>query len=93
MDLPEPWTPLMGVSCAGWDIMAGTSPKEPEGSRFAVFRRRLEKHDTPYTKGKIHPTLTSVKAAIDEIRGAFMQGEYRPEYLFPLETHPDYGRF
>lgn len=93
MDLPEPWAPLRGVSCAGWDIVAGTSAAEPEGQQYAIFRRRLENPDTPYTKGKAHPTLASVLNAIAEINMAFHRGEYRPEYLFPLETLPNYGRF
>ena len=91
-DLPEGWTQLMGVSCAGWDIWAGTTPHRPEGSRFAIFKRRIGESDT-YTMGKTHATLTSVQEAIKDIRRAFDVGEYRAEMLFPMEDNPEFGRF
>jgi hypothetical protein len=93
--LHDGWTQLQGVSGAGWDIWAGTSPYMPEGSRFAMFRRRIAEEET-YTRGLIYPTLTQVQAAIYQIRLQFERGKYQFEDLFPNEViidHPNFGAF
>lgn len=90
-DLPGRWTPLRGVSCAGWDIMAATNSVQLEGERFAIFRRRIG--EETYTKGKVHPTLSSVTAGIDELQRQFVAGKYEAEDLFPMENLPNFGAF
>lgn len=93
--LPDGWNATKGVSCAGWDITAAFNLSMPEGSRFAVFRRRIADSEL-YERGKIYPTSTKVEAAIDDIRSVFAKGKYTFEDLFPDEVlidHPNFGAF
>ncbi len=93
--LPDGWTSFRGVSCAGWDITAAFNLSEPEGSRFAIFRRRISDTDI-YEQGEIYPTSTAVEAALDDIRTALARGKYAFEELFPKDkmlNNPNYGAF
>lgn len=93
--LPEGWTEMKGVSCAGWDITAAHNPSMPKGSQFAVFRRRISVQEH-LDMGRVYPTADAVETAIDDIRRTLMEGRYQFEDLFPEEqliTHPNYGAF
>jgi hypothetical protein len=93
--LPDGWTEMKGISCAGWDITSAFNLSRPEGSRFAVFRRRISAQEH-LDQGRLYPTAIAVVTAIDDIRRVLMEGRYQFEDLFPEErliTHPNYGAF
>jgi hypothetical protein len=86
---------MKGISGAGWDIWLGTGPHMPEGSRFAMFRRRIADEET-YTKGLTYPTLTTAEEALTQIKHQFHLGKYQFDDLFPNEVvidHPYFGAF
>lgn len=82
-DLVPGWRAIKGVSCSGWDIWLGVNGDMPEGSRFAIWFRRITFEPGPpiYTKGKLHPTLSSGEEAIKEISRAFELAEFDPGVL------------
>ena len=93
--LPDGWHQQRGASCAGWDIWIGFSPHRPEGSRFAMFRRRIADQEH-YDMGKTYATQTAANLAIAHVREMLQAGRYTFDDLFPDEViidHPTFGAF
>lgn len=93
--LPEGWRGTKGASCAGWDIWAAFNLNEPEGRRFAIFRRRIALQDY-YDKGQVFATASAMDQSLAAIRWQLQSGKYTFDDLFPddvITRHPNYGAF